>query len=216
MSRKSHKDHAAKRDGVGYVALPHVVLRNERFGNLSPRATKLLCDLLAQYRGDNNGDFHATLGEQENVHWQGLRARGWLSKAALASALTELITANFVVETRKGGRHKASLYGVTFYAIDQCGGKLDIQAPTRRFMGSWNKPAAPGDGRVPRNVLAPMVGQKQRNYPKVGANWIETRENCPTGRPNQPTFPTSIAPLVGSFLQIPLPAAMWGRWLTVN
>lgn len=39
----------------------------------------------------------------------------------------ELIDAGLIVETRKGARpNKASLYAVTWCALDQCGNKLDI------------------------------------------------------------------------------------------
>ncbi len=42
-------------------------------------------------------------------------------------AKRELIEVELIVETRKGARpNKASLYAVTFYALDDCGGKLEM------------------------------------------------------------------------------------------
>ena len=56
-----------------------------------------------------------------------MRLRGWRSEATLMKAKRELIELGLIVETRKGARpNKASLYAVTFYALDDCGGKLDI------------------------------------------------------------------------------------------
>ena len=36
------------------------------------------------------------------------------------------------------GRHKATLYALTFYAIDDCKGKLDVKA-TGSPRGTWKK-----------------------------------------------------------------------------
>ena len=56
-----------------------------------------------------------------------MRLRGWRSEATLMKAKRELIEMGLIVETRKGARpNKASLYAVTFYALDECGGKLEM------------------------------------------------------------------------------------------
>jgi hypothetical protein len=104
----------------GFVPLPHCVIRSQSFGKLSPYAVKLLNDLLSQYYGSNNGDFHAT--------YSLLKKRGWKSKGTLNRAIKELVESGFVEVSRQGGRNKCSLYAVTFYAIDECKGKLDISA----------------------------------------------------------------------------------------
>lgn len=131
MSKKRHKRHADKREAGGFVPLPHAVLRSKEFCTLSRFALKALMDLLAQYRGDNNGDLCAA--------WSLMTRRGWRSRDSLAKGLRELRDTDFLIVTRQGGRHKATLYGVSFYEIDWCSGKLDITAPTRGFMGSWRK-----------------------------------------------------------------------------
>lgn len=188
MRKKRYKDHGEKREGNGFLALPHVVLRSDEFANLSPRATKLMLDLLAQYKGDNNGDLCAAvklMGE-----------RGWRSKDRLAHAVRELLHKSFLVVTRQGGRHRASLYGVTFFDIDWCNGKLDIEAPTRKLMGAWH-----------REKPAPQVGQTRKDCPANGAIDGASSANCPAGRSSQAPFDDSCAPRADSFLEIPLPAA---------
>jgi hypothetical protein len=162
MSRNRHKEHRDKREPGGYVALPHAVLRSEEFSRLSPKACKLLMDLLAQYRGNNNGDLCAA--------WTLMKPRGWTSKDQLGAAIREVLAADFAVLTRQGGKHKASLYAVTFYEIDWCGGKLDMTTPNRQYMGEWR--------RLPPKVtpLKPVI-----SLPRPAGQWSE---DCPARRVN--------------------------------
>src|SRR4051812_11805852 len=106
MGKKRHKGHGAKREGIGFVALPHVVVRSPEFAKLSPFALKALIGLLGQYLGDNNGDLCAA--------WTVMSPLGWRSRDSLAKGLKELKAADFVVVTRKGGKHRATLYAVNF------------------------------------------------------------------------------------------------------
>ena len=49
MTKKRYgRDAKAKRPAGGFVALPHIALRSEQWAMLSPFATKLMMDLLAQ------------------------------------------------------------------------------------------------------------------------------------------------------------------------
>jgi hypothetical protein len=121
MARNRFKDAQAKRESGGYVPLSFVVIRSQCFARLSAHAVKLLNDLLAQYKGDNNGDLCAA--------WTLMQPRGWKSKDTLNKALKELLAGDWLEVTRQGGRHKATLYAVTFYAIDECKGKLDVVRP---------------------------------------------------------------------------------------
>lgn len=114
----------------GYVPIPHCVIRSDGYAKLSAHAVKLLNDMLSQYYGSNNGDFHATFSLLKN--------RGWKSKGTLNKAIKELIASGFIEVSRQGGRNKCSLYAVTFYAIDDCKGKLDIQA-TNKPTSLWRK-----------------------------------------------------------------------------
>ena len=137
MAKKNRfKDAQAKREAGGFVPMPYVVLRSQGYAALSAHAVKLLNDLLAQYKGDNNGDLCAT--------WTFMKQRGWKSKDTLNKALKELIACEWLEVSRQGGRNKATLYSVTFYAIDDCNGKLDVK-PTGRPISSWrkNEPALP-------------------------------------------------------------------------
>ena len=186
MPRKRHSKHAEKREAGGFVAVPHAVIRSAEFAALSPRATKLLCDLLAQHRGDNNGDLSPAMTL--------MRERGWRSGANLAHALRELEDANFIVCTRRGGRHKASLYAVAFFAIDWCNGKLEIQAPTRQFMGTWR--------RINGTLPTPRVAQSIRHCTTGGAIAPLTKVDCTTGGAVDGTFRPPIAPQVDTFLEV--------------
>ena len=106
-----------RRDQGSFLALPHSVLDSPEFAALSGRAVKLLLDLGAQYRGSNNGDLCAA--------WRLMANRGWRSRDTLGKALQELERAGWILRTRQGGRHRASLYALTWRGIDECGGKHD-------------------------------------------------------------------------------------------
>ena len=119
--RSRYRNAADKRDGGGFILLPLCVLNGAAYLGVSAHARMLLVDLAAQYRGDNNGDLCAAFSM--------MKPRGWKSTHTLQKAKLELIEAGLIVETRKGARpSKASLYAVTWYAMDDCGGKLEISA----------------------------------------------------------------------------------------
>lgn len=166
-AKKRYKEHARKREAGGFVALPHAVLRSAEFASLSPFALKALMDLLAQHRGDNNGDLCAA--------WSLMVKRGWRSRDSLSKGVAELLHSGFVVVTRRGvagglGKKRiATLYAVTFYEIDWCGGKLDLQAPSRTFIGTWRRAAAPSN-------VAPLRGRAALSV---------TRPSCQSG-PDHP------------------------------
>ena len=121
MAKKSErwKEAKQKRDSEPFVLLPMSVLNSHAYIECRPHSRMLLFDLVAQYRGNNNGDLSAC--------WKFMRPRGWRSEATLAKAKQELLRVELIVETRKGARpNKASLYAVTFYSLDNCGGKLEM------------------------------------------------------------------------------------------
>lgn len=120
MARKSFKGGKEKRDGGAFVSVPLSVLNSRAYLDASPYSRMLLFDLLAQYRGDNNGDLCAA--------WKFMKPRGWRSEATLNGAKRQLLELELIVETRKGARpNKASLYALTWYALDHCSGKLDMK-----------------------------------------------------------------------------------------
>ena len=122
--------------------MPAYVLEGDCFAQLSPRAVKLLIDLGTQYRGNNNGDFQ--------MSWKHMQTRGWKSKQQLYLARDELVESGFIVVSRQGGKNRCSLYALTFFAIDECDGKLDI--PETRV--------APNDWRKPKLVSVPRISEK--------------------------------------------------------
>ena len=135
-NRQREKDSARKRESGGYVAFPHILLRSETLKRLSAIALKLLVDLLAQYKGNNNGDLCAA--------WTLMEKRGWKSRDTLGKAIRELKVAKLIEVSRQGGRHAATLYALTFFAVDECHGKLDIE-PTHAPKSLWreNEPPPP-------------------------------------------------------------------------
>ena len=124
MSRSSNRRLRVKgRASRGsFVSLPHSLLQHPAVATLSKRATKLLIDLAAQYRGKNNGDLSATLTT--------LKKRGWKSSDQLFKARDELIERGLIIVTRQGGRNLCNLYAITWQPIDDCKGKLDICSTT--------------------------------------------------------------------------------------
>ena len=104
--------HKGNRVGEGFLALPYSVLNSPLFLTLTPHAVKLLLDVAAQYRGDNNGDLA--------LAWKLMQPRGWRSEATLHKAKRELLDAGFFYETRKGRRpNVCSLFALTWPMLDK-------------------------------------------------------------------------------------------------
>ena len=120
MSRaQRYKGGKDKCDSGAFLRLPLSVLNSRAYLDAGPHARMLLLDLAAQYKGDNNGDLAAS--------WTLMQRRGWRSKETLTAAKRELIALELIVETRMGARpNKASLYACTWWALDECGGKLEL------------------------------------------------------------------------------------------
>jgi hypothetical protein len=119
MGRKKYKGAGDKRDGGQFLAVPFIVLNGRAYIELNAHAKMLLWDIAAQYKGNNNGDLCAA--------WKFMKARGWKSEDTLNKAKRELLASGLIAETRKGARpNKATLYGLTWCDLDDCGGKLDI------------------------------------------------------------------------------------------
>ena len=56
-----------------------------------------------------------------------MQKRGWKSEDTLNKAKKELIAASMIAETRKGGfPNRTTLYGLTWFRLDHCAGKLDV------------------------------------------------------------------------------------------
>lgn len=109
-----------RRASAPFLSLPSNILRSEEWAALTPFEVKLLIDLAAQYNGKNNGDLGAS--------WTVMKARGWRSPSTLNKALHGLVASGFIELTRQGGRHRCSLYAITWRGVDACDGKHDATA----------------------------------------------------------------------------------------
>jgi hypothetical protein len=126
MARNRNK---GNRVGEPFLALPYSVLNSQKFTALSARAVKLLIDVAAQYRGDNNGDL--------STAWKLMQPRGWRSEETLHRAKLELVEAGFLFETRKGYRpNTCSLFALTWAGLDD-GTKFDAGAAVRFRRGEY-------------------------------------------------------------------------------
>lgn len=111
-----------------YCALPHAVLDSIAFMGAAHPARSLLCDLIRQHNGKNNGHMHMA------SPW--LRKRGWTSNDVVHRAKLELIERGLIVQTRQGGLNAgANLYAVTWLIITNFVG-LDIR-PNDYHPGAW-------------------------------------------------------------------------------
>jgi len=135
-----------RREGGTYFALPHRVMDSLNYKRLSSKAVKLLCDIGSQYNGHNNGDLCAA--------YTLMKPKGWASKSTLEEAIEELRHYGLILLTRQGGRNKPNLYALTWYAIDECKGKLDI-AESKTPPGNW---------RIEQVVFVPRRKRLKRNY----------------------------------------------------
>lgn len=129
--RRSLARTKGRREGPRFLALAQPWLDSPQWAALTPFELKLLIDLGRQYNGRNNGDLCAA--------WTLMQPRGWRSPGTLSKAVHTLREKGWLELTRQGGRHLASLYALTWWGIDDCGGKLDVAAnpvPSNRWKNS--------------------------------------------------------------------------------
>jgi len=110
-----------------FAAIPHAVIRSDAWKGLTDKAKVLLVELFAQFTGKNNGDLCAAPKTMAEFGW---------SNTPLHDARQELEQAGLIVKTQQGGKNRPNLYGVTWKAIDECGGKLE-HPPTHAPLGYW-------------------------------------------------------------------------------
>ena len=134
MSRRNNKPRG--RGSRPFVMIFTDMLQHPNFCRLSGRAVKLLMNVSASYRGNNNGDLAVTL--------KVMSPSGWTSNDQLRKALAELLHYGFFVKTRQGGRNHCSLYALGWHAIDHCKGKHDAME-TRTPPDYWRKQVEPFD-----------------------------------------------------------------------
>lgn len=119
-----------RKENHSFIGLPHAVVRSENWRACGGSAIKVLLHLADQYNGHNNGDLSAPLSAKPG---------GVASPSTLTRALKELQHFGLIVTTRHGGKNRASLYALTWNAIDECKGKLEVRA-THTAPGDWKEP----------------------------------------------------------------------------
>ncbi len=128
--------HLGRRNTAPFLSIPKEVLDSEAYLSLKGWGVKLLVDIASQFNGKNNGDLTAA--------WSVMRDRGWKSPGTLNESLRALLDAGLIQETRSGGRHRCTLYAVTWRGINECKGKLDVNptiAPSNLFQDFGKKAA---------------------------------------------------------------------------
>ena len=126
-------------------------MKHENYIRLSSHAKVLLWEICYQYNGYNNGDLCAVFSVMQK--------RGFRSKGTLDRAIKELLEKGWISITRVGGRHRCTLYALTFQAIDECRGKLDVPA-TNVASRDWNK----------IDIATPNEDQSAPNADQLAAN----------------------------------------------
>ena len=102
MARTKRPPEAAR---GAYSALPHVVLDSPAYTGSTIAAKALLCELMRQHNGANNGRFHLA------HNW--LAKRGWASKSIVEKARDELMARGLIIQTKQGGL----FIGPTWFAV---------------------------------------------------------------------------------------------------
>ena len=146
MRKKKNWLSAERREPGGFAALPHCLLESPVYINLSSHAIRLLNDLLAQFKGSNNGDLC--------LAWTIMKKRGWKSRDTLNKARKELLDVEIILISRHGDRRRPTLFALTFFAIDECKGKLDIKE-TKVPLSTWRLHEPPPSLKI---RLSPTTG----------------------------------------------------------
>lgn len=172
MKPRGRRKHKGRSESGGFFALPHAVMNSPNYRALSAQAVKLLNDLGGQFRGSNNGDLGSA--------WKVMQPRGWKSRDTLGRALAELLHFGMIEKTRQGGLNCCSLYALTWWAIDECTGKLDVLL-TRVPSGLWKTPQPPMPKPKPKNHTPSTTGVSTRHDRRVSSSSsapIPTRPAC--------------------------------------
>jgi len=144
-----------------FLGIPYAVLQSENYKQLTSHGVKLLVDIGGQFNGRNNGDLCATLSY--------LRRYGWSSSSTLAERIDELLHYGFIEKTRQGGRHKCSLYAITWKPINECKTKLDIKE-TSVASNRW------------KHITKKWIPKRNRTNQKCGTEIESIISNCTAGR----------------------------------
>jgi hypothetical protein len=131
VGRKNIFKTKGRSESASFVRFEHRMLMSATFLALSGAAVKTLLFLASQFNGKNNGDLTLAIKVAQQ--------RGMPGSSNLRRAAKELLEAGFIILTRQGGRNRCSLYALSWFPIDECGGKLDVPA-TRVAPNDWLRP----------------------------------------------------------------------------
>jgi len=191
LARKAAKKASERRDGKGFAALPHVVIDCPGYRLAGHTARSLLVDLARAFNGRNNGAIWLSRSAREAI--------GWSSESTYRKALADLIACGLLVETRKGGRHLAAWFGLTWLDLDVVDG-LDID-PKRWLRGAYMHPEK-----------APANGGKARTAKATTARSVAAGlRACYTPAPWDGAPPVAIAPSHGAHPHEPCTVARCGQ-----
>lgn len=171
-----------------YTALPHALLDSVAFMGASHLARSLLCDLMRQHNGGNNGFIHAAVG------W--LRKRGWASTGQIQKAKAELIERGLIVRTKAGGLNAGpDLYALTWLPVSNFVG-LDLK-PAQYHPGAWSLlNPLPSIGSKGTEKAATVTGRR------AGKQSVKKRNACSESRngtvPAHGTAPPQPVPAHGT------------------
>jgi hypothetical protein len=149
-------------DGSHFLRLPHVVIDSPGYRLAEHSSRSLLVDVASQLRrpgsdgGLPNGALLATRDR--------MAAFGWKSQGVLHRAIADLVSCGLLIETRKGHKNSASLYAVSWMALDIDGSKhvldIDSRAWARVHRGAYLRPSKVARARSKRKAFAPFNGQQ--------------------------------------------------------
>ena len=136
----------AKHTGRGkensFLRLPHFLLDSDEFAALSGNAIKLLLDAAKEFKGANNGNI--------SLAWSRLSTRGWVSQGTAHRAKQELLQAGWLICTRQGGKHRCSLFALSWEPIDDCSKYVQLEVgPERVASHLWKNQKGCSDFRNP-------------------------------------------------------------------
>lgn len=145
---RSRRKQTGRMEKGTFTAFPHALERSPNWQKCGGTAIKLLHHLAGQYNGFNNGDFSAPLSA---------KPAGINSSDTLNRALLELEHYGLIIRTRQGGKNLCSLFAVSWRAIDDCHGKLEV-ASTITAPGTWKEQRAKFKSPPKKKILAPESG----------------------------------------------------------
>lgn len=201
-----------------YSAMPHAVMDSPAYIGAGVAAKALLCELIRQHNGSNNGRLHLS------HKW--LAPRGWPSKSTVEKARAELIERGLIVQTKQGGLFiGASWHALTWLPVSNFVG-LDI-ASNQYHPGGWqlcnlppttrrDSPAPPWfhahaaalrERRSRRSALTKKISQpvhRGSTDPTTGADGLATDPTTGAVTVQKGGFPD---PTTGDDVLLPLPPA---------